>query len=227
MYLYYWDSLSVLKDDEGKRGYFDSIYTFDNVDYENNRESMNFLPLFYCDEYYKEKTCDDCDVDLRTIGSYKYNRYFEIKEIIDKNPDVKVDYVLYAKYMVFIHKLLRKKYRDVDVKSFVYKPLSKEQIIELYSHSRSVLDIPFKGQNGLTMRTFECLAMHTKIVTSNKNIVKYDFYDPDYIYLIDTDDYKLPSKEWFEKNVTVKKEIIEQYSIGNWIRTILNLKEEN
>ena len=224
MYLYYWDSISVLKDDEKRRRYFDAIYTFDNVDYEKHKDCMKFLPLFYCDEYYREKVSAEETVDLRTVGSYKYNRYFEIKAIIKNNPAVTVDYILYAKYIIYLHKLLRKKYSDVDVRSFVYRPLTRADIIERYSHSKAVLDIPFKGQNGLTMRTFECLAMRKKIVTSNRNIVDYDFYHPDYIYLIDTENYKLPDKDWFDKKVEISKNVIEQYSIGMWIKKIFQME---
>ena len=222
-YLYYWDSISVLRDDENRRKFFDAIYTFDNIDYDNNKDTMKFLPLFYCDEYYVKNDIDNSDVDLRTIGSYKYNRYFEIKEIIKRNPNVKIDYILYAKYIVYIHKLIRKKYKDVDVNSFVYKSLSREEIMKLYTKSKAVLDIPFKGQNGLTMRTFECLAMKKKIVTTNKNIEKYDFYNPKYIYILDTDNYKLPDKEWFDEKIEWPNEIIMRYSIGKWLENILEI----
>lgn len=225
MYLYYWDSIIVLRDDANRRKYFDKIYTFDNVDYEANKDIMEFLPLFYCDEYYVENEYSQSEVDLRTIGSYKYNRYFEIKELIKSNPKVKIDYILYAKYIVFLHKLLRKKYKDVDVKSFVYKPLSRKKIMELYSKSNAVLDIPFKGQNGLTMRTFECLAMKKKIITSNKNIAKYDFYNPEFIYILDTESYRLPNKGWFEKKIEWPENIIKQYSIGKWIEQILEIDD--
>ena len=48
-------------------------------------------------------------------------------------------------------------------------------IIDIFKKSRAVLDIPIAGQNGLTMRTFECLAMKKKIVTTNENIKQYAF----------------------------------------------------
>lgn len=221
MVLYYWDSIGVLRADEGRRQYFDSIFTFDNIDFDCNKDEMHFLPLFYCDEYFRNDKGTACDVDLRTIGSYKYNRYFEIKEIIKRNPNVIIDYLLYAKKIVRLHKLFRKKYKDIDVDSFVYTPFDRESLIKAYSSARAVLDIPFSGQNGLTMRTFECLAMHKKIVTTNSNIKLYNFYNPDYIFVLDKNDYKLPSKEWFEKEVDFPDDILKKYSIESWISALI------
>lgn len=223
MILYYWDSISVLKDDEKRRQYFDSIYTFDNVDQENNKDSMKLLPLFFCDEYDIPYDENKNKYDLLTVGSYKYNRYFEIKKIQEKNPSIKIMPLLYAKRMVLVHKLLRKKYRDVDVRSFIYKPLSRNEIIDLISESNAVLDIPMKGQNGLTMRTFECLGMRKKIITSNPNVKKYDFYNPDFVYIINTEDFLLPEKAWFEKKIEFNDSVIKKYSISSWLRRLLEL----
>ena len=54
MILYYWDSFDTLKDDPKRRQYFDSVYSFDNVDCMNNPATVNFLPLFFCKEYRKK-----------------------------------------------------------------------------------------------------------------------------------------------------------------------------
>lgn len=223
MILYYWDSINVLKDDEKRRELFDWIYTFDNIDYEKNKNTMGFLPLFYCDEYRVEDMNKKITSDLLTVGSYKYNRYFEIESIKKRNPYINIKTVLYAKRIVLLHKMFRKKYKDIDIKRFVYKPLERREIIELYKQSKAILDIPFMGQNGLTMRTFECLGMRKKIITTNKNIVNYDFYDPLYIYLLNTDNFTLPQKEWFESEAKVPEEIIEKYSIESWLINLLRL----
>lgn len=223
MILYYWDSLKVLNDDEKRRELFDAVYTFDNIDYESNKSTMKFLPLFYCDKYYSREFSTEQTYDLLTIGSYKYNRYFEIQSIKNNNPDILVNAILYAKKVVYLHKILRKKYKNINIKEFIYKPLSKDEIIEEFKHSKAILDIPYKGQNGLTMRTFECLGMRKKIVTTNKNIMNYDFYNPDYIFVLDSDNYELPSKEWFDKKVDMPDDIIKKYSISSWLYNLLEL----
>ena len=221
MILYYWDSLSVLKDDPERRKFFDKISTFDTEDYANNKDTMSFLPLFYCDEYYYLEQDLQCKTDLATVGSYKYNRYFEIKKIKKENPTIHMDVRMYASKTLYLHKLLRKKYKDIDLNTFIYKKFTHAQILEILKNSRAILDVPIKGQNGLTMRTFECLAMGKKLVTTNINVKKYDFYDPAYVYVLDMEDAKLPSQEWFRSNEKVPKEIIQKYSITAWLNNLL------
>jgi len=222
MILYYWDSISVLKDDVKRRCLFDKIFTFDNIDYNNNTDTMKFLPLFYCDEYDVNANGNEVKYDLLTIGSYKYNRYFEIQRLKNNNPNIKIKAILYAKKTIIIHKLLRRKYKNVDISTMIYRPLSRRDIINLYKHSKAVLDIPFKGQNGLTMRTFECIGMRKKIVTSNQNILKYDFYRPENVFLIDTEEFKLPSKEWFDTDTVIPDEIRRKYSLDSWLSILLS-----
>ena len=219
MILYYWDSLSVLKDDPERRKFFDKISTFDTEDYANNKDTMSFLPLFYCDEYYYLEQDLQCKTDLATVGSYKYNRYFE--KIKKENPTIHMDVRMYASKTLYLHKLLRKKYKDIDLNTFIYKKFTHAQILEILKNSRAILDVPIKGQNGLTMRTFECLAMGKKLVTTNINVKKYDFYDPAYVYVLDMEDAKLPSQEWFRSNEKVPKEIIQKYSITAWLNNLL------
>ena len=83
------------------------------------------------------------------------------------------------------------------------------------------MDIPRIGQHGLTMRIFECLATNTKIVTTNKSIKNYPFYNPSNIYILEND--YLPDIAWFEKEyIPIGESVIKKYSIENWVKAILH-----
>ena len=219
MILYYWDSLKLLKDDINRWSYFDDIFTFDNSDYCSNKDKMKFLPLFYVDGYKRnEQTL--VTHDLITIGSFKMNRYFEIEKLIKNNPLIQIKSIMFAKKSILIHKLFRPKYKKVNLKRMTFKQLNKEEIISQYSGARAVLDIPKQGQNGLTMRIFESLALGKKIVTTNENIKLYDFYNQNYIFVIQNDGL-LPSKEWFERDAMCDYDAIRKYSLENWVINLL------
>lgn len=224
MTLYYWDSISLLKDDQKRVTLFDSVYTFDYNDYVANKEKMNFLPLFYCNEYRQKSEKEKHNYNLATIGSYKYDRYFMIRSLKEKNPHVKVLSYLYTQQSVFmIHKLLRKKYREIRTVDLSFKKLTSDEIRRIYSDVDAILDIPRTGQNGLTMRTFECLAMKKKLVTTNDSVKYYDFYNPQNIYVMDEKTLDLPSKDWFNNPyVEYKEGLIENYSISSWIGKVLS-----
>ena len=54
--------------------------------------------------------------------------------------------------------------------------IPKEKIIEIFKKSRCIIDAPQKGQNGLTIRTIECLGAKRKLITTNKDN-EYTMYD--------------------------------------------------
>lgn len=223
MLLYYWDSISLLGDDTSRWQYFDRIFTFDKKDYADYSSDLSFLPLFYIDTYCKSKAACNKDIDLFTVGSFKFNRYYEIETIRQKNPNIRIySYMYESKWLIRFHKLFRPKYKSINLDNIKYVRISPEDIVNFYNRSYAILDIPRTGQNGLTMRTFECLAMEKKIVTTNPHIIGYGFYNSNNIYVMDTNNYILPGNEWFEREyVPLPKEVYERYSISNWLKKIL------
>ena len=63
--LYMWDSIRNNKGIGKKWEYYDKIFTFDRIDYLNNKTVIQFLPLFYFNKYVPND-----------IGSYKYDLAF-------------------------------------------------------------------------------------------------------------------------------------------------------
>lgn len=226
MVLYYWDSIDNLKDDMTRWKDFDRIYTFDNVDYEANKNSMRFLPLFYCDRYWqKEQVCPEYDIMI--VGTFRLNRYNFILDLKAKNPGIKIGVYLYhSKWGVIFHKTFRAKYKHVKYDDLRYKKLSFQEVINLYAKSNSIVDIPMSGQRGLTIRTIETLAMHKKLITTNENVKKYDFYNPKDIFVMSSQTNILPCREWYDTPYSVGDDIIKQYSIENWLRKLVEYDNE-
>lgn len=222
MVLYYWDSLSLLGDDITRWGYYDRIYTFDRNDYKEHKDKMSFLPLFYIDAYSKENKTNKKDYDLFTVGSFKFNRYYDIEEIKEKNPNINVySYMFDSKWVVKFHKFFRSKYKNIDLNNLRFKKLSSEEVRDYYRRSKAVLDIPRENQNGLTIRTFECLAMEKKLVTTNAQIQYYDFYNSENVFIMDNSK-QLPNKEWFDgEYVPLAFDLYEKYSIKSWVKKVL------
>lgn len=221
MILYYWDSMERLKDDKKRWDDFDAIYTFDMKDAQEHSKRVRELPLFYCERYWNSKHQDSPKVDGMIIGSFRLDRLDFVRNIRLKNPNINIGSYLYTpKWEILFHKTLRKKYRGIRIAELNYERLSFEEVISMYNSSSAVIDIPALYQNGLTIRTFETMALHKKLITSNKNITNYDFYDPDNIFIIQ-DGCELPSKEWFEKPFSIADEIIKKYSLERWLDTLL------
>ncbi len=221
MTLYYWDCLAQVFDDVSRWEDFDRILTFDPADYKEHKSRMEFLPLFYCDKYWNN-SATYLQYDAMIVGTFSLTRLNFVNSVKVNNPELNIDSYLYVpKWQIRLHKTFRKHYKWVDYKDLKFKKLGFQQVKELYLASRSAIDIPMPGQNGLTIRTIESLAMHRKIITTNQSIKNYDFYSPNDIYVLSPNDYKLPSKDWFEKPFSIDDKIIETYSITNWMEKLI------
>ena len=221
MILYYWDSFERLKDDHKRWDDFDTIYTFDSHNYREYSDQINFLPLFYCDRYWN-KNKDERVFDCMIIGSFRLDRLDYVKNIKLANPNLNIKSFLYSKkWVILFHKILRKKYWRLNLSELEFRKLSSDEVVELYEKCNAVIDIPANHQTGLTIRTFETLAMHKKLITSNENIANYNFYDPNSIYII-SEDCKLPNRNWFESPFSISDVLIKKYSIDNWLNKLLS-----
>lgn len=224
MILYYWDSRHNVADNRSRFKYFNRIYSFDSKDCEEESELV-FLPLFYRNEYLKKNTLHihERKYDLAIVASYNLFRYLLVEKLKQNNPQMSIYSYLYAnRFIILLHKIFRKSCKNVDLKKVSHISLLPEEITSIYESSAAILDFPHPNQNGLSIRTFECMAMEKKMVTTNINVEKYDFYNTDNIYIL-SDDMELPVYEWFGNEYhTIESAIVDQYSIKSWIDRVLS-----
>ena len=118
-------------------------------------------------------------------------------------------------------KFTSKDFKDAKFSEFKREKINKNELLELFQESNCILDAPQKGQTGLTIRTIECLGAKRKLITTNTDIVNYDFYNPHNIYIytgnIDVNDVFFSSD--FED---IPVDIYNKYSLKCWLNTLLN-----
>ncbi len=219
--LYMWDSF------ENKNSFntiklFDKIFSFDSRDVE--KYSLHFLPLFYSKEYKKKEHLSNYKYDLSFVATAHSDRYKiskQIKNLIAENK-LSVYYYFYLPSIIiyFIRKLFIPKYTYGKLSEFSFSSLSQDKIIEIFDNSKVILDINHPSQFGLTMRTIECLGAEKKLITTNKNIKDYDFYNPNNILIIDRENINI-DMSFFEKEYEgLSSEIYEKYSLNSWLKNI-------
>jgi hypothetical protein len=101
---------------------------------------------------------------------------------------------------------------------------SAAEIVDVVRSSRAVLDIQHFKQTGLTMRTLETLGAGKKLITTNPDVKEYDFYDRGRVMVIDRSNPAAAlNLEFFrEDDRKVSELVIDSYSIGSWLKDILN-----
>lgn len=109
-------------------------------------------------------------------------------------------------------------------KSYYQKALEYDEIVDLIVKSKSILNVAMPNQQGITMRDLESLFFEVKLVTTNKNIVNTDIYNPQNVFIID--DLNIEGLKAFLENETcpVPDEIKEKHSYDHFIEIIIGSK---
>lgn len=227
--LYMWDSIKNSSNDiETFFPFFERVLSFDRKDTDKYKFII-FRPLFYLDEYKSiAKAKNSIDYDLTFIGTGHTDRYelvSKVKALCDINGLRSFFFIYLQDVKIFwINKVFKKSYRDAKRNNFSFNSLNKNQIVEIVKKSNCILDIQRAVQSGLTMRTIEILGAKRKLITTNKDVVNYDFYDQKNIAVIDRNTPELNLSFILGEYQELTSEVYEKYSIQNWLTDIFSLE---
>lgn len=85
--------------------------------------------------------------------------------------------------------------------------------------SKAVLDIVQDGQVGLTIRTMETICYRKKLITNNTDVINYDFYNPDNIFVIGKDDINDLNEFINRPFIDIPDEILIRYNFCDWVKS--------
>ncbi len=222
--LYLWDDVKRVETYEALKGCFDVIMTFDR--YDAKEHGLQFRPLFYLDSYTYENQPKDYDIcfmgwlhsDRREVISRILQNYFNQGES-------RYIYLFTGPLKRLKSKWAAKTKWDKVMNGYLHtKRLSQEESTEVLLKSKATLDIQHASQKGLTIRTIESLAAHTKLITSNPEVKYYDFYRENNVIMIDREnpviDKAVLETPWEE----IDEAIVEKYSLTAWVKDVLAYK---
>jgi len=90
-------------------------------------------------------------------------------------------------------------------------------------NSEILLDLVREGQNGLSFRIFEAMALQKKLITTNVNIKDYDFYNPNNILIIAKSKPIISEKFLAVNYQPIPENIYNKYTLENWIKTVFKI----
>ena len=230
--LYMWDGLHKQNTNgiEDKWKYYDKVFTFDRIDYEANKDKLYFLPLYYYDEYLpqnsKDPNSDLLMYDVSFIGTGHADRVKIIKDVMNQCElagKKTFSYVYIPHLLVFLlNKIRNKDFRNVTRKDVQFEKLPFTKLYDIYSDSKCVVDVENPGQHGLTMRTIEIIGLKRKLITTNSDIVHYDFYNSNNILVIDRNNPVVDMNFFDKPYQDLTEDIYEKYSLRRWILNVLS-----
>lgn len=193
---------------------------------------IRVLPFFDEVFSFEKQDCEKYDLKFATNWIYtspaKTERTFEYKvfNIISKDKRLnvlsKIASNLKAKnisHKIFVY---NKKYkRKTSTIEFITNHIPLSEINEYTNRSQVLLDIHRKGQNGLTFRVFESIGLQKKLITTNPDIINYDFYNQNNILVIDEKNPDIPASFFETEYEKIPEEIFKKYSLEGWIENVV------
>lgn len=194
------------------------------------------------------KVFENWTFDLEDSRTYKmrYNPQFYVENLVEKNQIVEYDvcYVGADRNGTLVDRVAManeyySKMRELNLKLFFYLltksakanaeiaanvPMNVKDVLDIMMKSKAVLEIIDSDKvEWLTLRPFQALTNNRKLITNNRKIVYYDFYNSNNIFVIGKDNWgDLPE---FLNTPFEKMECLEKYSIENWKMRFLENKE--
>ena len=223
--LYQWDSQTNFPYIKQVQKYFDKCYSFDRRDIEET-PSLKFLPLFYSRKYEEigKRNNTNFKYDFCFVGTAHPKKYKFIKMMSEQLKSVYPNQFIYfffpSPIVYFYRKIMNNELRKAKYNEFHYVPLKGKDMNDVYETSRCVLDSAQDGQLGLTIRVLEALGAKKKLITTNEDVINYDFYKPENIYVYEGK-IDLENVFFTHEYKEVSKEVYEKYSLRSWLKEIL------
>lgn len=213
MIVYFWDGFDHFPKYEATVPFFDECYSFDPIDVK--KYNLNFITNFY----FVENRNTEPKTDLFFLSSYD-SRYPLVEKIVSllekQNKKILVyQYIRNPETTVVPHKNKSIQYID--------QYISIEDAAKLTQESRIVLDIHKSIQHGLSFRVFEAMGLGKKLITTNKDIVNYDFYNPNNIFIWEEDTEAIPEDFLNTPYAELPEDIYRKYSRESWIKKVFDL----
>ncbi len=217
---YQWDGMDRFPEIWNRTARFDRFYVFDPADMHNPKHS--FLPAtnFYFDH------------DLNLPENPPNDFYFIGWHMPDRAPVIsafgkaaetlgwKLDFHVGCQKADM--ETFRSFYPTENIKPF-NGSRSFADNLEAAKQAKILIDFKTPVHNGLSFRPFEALGYRKKLITTNAEIKKYDFYHPDNIFIWDGKSLDGLAEFAATPYRELPSEIYQKYSFSNWLRYILDI----
>lgn len=223
MVFYTWDSIENKPFSKRNLPHYDRCSTFDPVD--AKKYGMIFRPLFFSPGF--DRPADATyTYDLSFIGTVHSDRYRIVHALVEQLPPETQSFIylyLQAPWMYDLRRIFTKTLAGAKREEFRFDPLSKDIVQATFFGSRAVVDIEHPNQRGATMRTFETIGSHRKMITTNASLRNYDFYDPRNILIVDRQAPMLDRNFLGMPYAQIPEIIRTKYALSQWVKEVCDL----
>jgi hypothetical protein len=219
--LYLWDSIKN-NDTTSIFGFFDKVLSFDIADCV--KYNLIHRPLFFLDDYAKVSDVKLRNYDIVFIGTVHGNRYQFANKLFEQATESRLVCFFYfylpSKLLYLKYKLIGTIPFDTSMSDFNFKMMKSNEAADILSLSKVSIDVQHSQQTGLTMRTIEVFGAKRKLITTNKQIANYDFYDPVNIRIVEFNNFELDLDFINTPYKESEADLYFKYSVHGWLNEI-------
>ena len=190
---------------------WDAILTFDLND--SQKYGYKYMAFCYYSSHHISKVFEDLN-DAYFVGGLKGGRNETIYQVCN--------FLLSKGVKCMSDLMLIGNVEPKTIKGVYYyrgwKPY--DEILAKVNASNCIIEICQKGQTGATLRYFEAVCMNKKLLTNNKNIINFPFYNQKWMKIFSSvDDI---DAEWVKKREPIDYKYNGEFSPTHLIDIILN-----
>ncbi len=187
---------------------FDKVYSYDKLDVK--QYGFEFLTNYI----FEESNAKDYDYLFFNIATFDYRFH-----LVEKLAMYIEDHNWSKSIFVFNHRgVLESDYLNV-----ISESIPVDEMGGIIKSCKIMIDIQRDDQIGLSFRVFEALGHRKKLITTNTDIINYDFYNPQNILVLDPNNLQIPKSFVESPYVDVPDHILDPYRIDNWVKKVFEL----
>lgn len=198
-----WDSLNKRRKLPEKYKQFCEVWSFDEKDCV--KYGMNWNSQFYWPLEVSQRTPT---YDVIFIGRDK-GRVQQLNDIVDFIREKGLSVYTYIQDDKIDRKWFQKKNK---------KEIEYEEVINLVTRTKCVIDIPKKGQYGITIRVLESIFYSKKLITTDSNIKNHRFYNKRNVFIWQEDDKEKLIEFINSEFIPIEEEIKKFYLFEEWLK---------
>lgn len=208
---YYYDSTRRFPRKVAIIPIFDKVYSYDRLDVEKYKltlltnyifEESNHIDFDY--QFFNISTNDYRFPSLENLAKYLKEKGWSYNIQVYNGSEMPAEYV-----------------------DIITTQKSIKEVSELIKKAKIIVEIQRTEQVGLSFRIFEALGHRKKLITTNKDIVNYDFYHPQNILVVDENNIEIPNDFVTSPYLEISDNILSKYKIENWVQPIFQLEEKS
>jgi hypothetical protein len=208
MNCFLWDGFDNYNKPKSTLLLFDQVFSYDRKD----AAKYNFT---FLNNYIYDNEIKNIEPTQTVFNISTYDKRFRFLE--------KIANYLEVKNISFLFITRKNKKGNHKLIKIVDQYMSLHEVKKIIASSLILIDIQKDNQSGLSFRVFEALGYQKKLITSNADIVNYDFYNENNIFVISEENYEIPLDFFKTEYVKIDSAILEKYSLKSWVFEVFKI----